>query len=118
MPAGEKFVVTATDPPSIVTGDVTIVPTLVFELVTLKVTGAPPAIASFSTKFPKEFSSAADSVSVVGGALRVVVKSKPKPNGPAITIPERPRVTVPEAVPNPVIVAEYVTVPVLSNPCT
>jgi hypothetical protein len=100
--AGWKRVVALKDPPAIVTGDVTMVPTLGFELVTATLTEVPPATGCTAARFRDESKTAAITLIEVGAAPLVVKKSgEPGPLGPATKKPEGASVTVPVAVPNP-----------------
>ena len=55
---GWNSVVTLKDPPAIVTGEGLMVPTVVFELVTLTVADKPPRTCCTAVKFPDESSCA------------------------------------------------------------
>jgi hypothetical protein len=96
-PPGWNDVVAPAEPAGMVTGLVVMVPTLVFELVTLTLTGVPGA-TNWSIG-PLGSSIADSTVIVVGAELLVVEIELPIPNGPAKTIPEGRNETVPVAVP-------------------
>jgi len=103
--AGWNCVVAVADPVTIDTGETVIVPTAVFPLVTLTLTGFWGDTACAPRKLPPASSVPVVSLRVVAEAPGVVEKAVPAPNGPEISTPEGTSVIVPLAVPKPLNVA-------------